>query len=178
MSRATISLSTRDARELRDFLRPGCEGHASVYQAERWVAALDAALKPKKGVTAARKQARAKVELRREKFSKVRRAVEKRASGLCEACGAAFSDVDPGECDHAFGGANRRSLESVEGCWLIHGRSCHRLKTANDPSALHWLCLFREHATRYGYFAMAREAEKRIDATYLLAAASKCEVAP
>lgn len=94
--------------------------------------------------------------------SDIRLQVAARAGALCEACLLEFTPSNPGEWDHVLGGIGRRvQQQSVMSTWLIHA-TCHRERTANRPSSRHWWEIFRAHALRHGYDAMAREAEKHL----------------
>ncbi len=50
--------------------------------------------------------------------------------------------------DHFLG--RSKAPQSVANCWAIRC-DCHEAKTANRPSAAHWLKRFGEHCKRYGY---------------------------
>lgn len=172
------SVPPRVIKEVRDYLAAHTPSQRDVADVNHWIQLLGGALLPKRSAKPARERRETKAELRREKFSRVRKAAEKRAGGRCEACGNEFSDSDPSEADHIFGGlGRRRALEAVETVWLIHGRSCHRLKTANDPSALHWLCLQRDWADRHGYRFTSKTLNDRVERLYLQAALAS-EVMP
>lgn len=105
------------------------------------------------------KQAKAKKKRsRRDETREIYEAVAKRADGRCEACSREFSPLDPPEMDHQLG--KKHARQSVENCWLIHGRSCHRMKHAADPSRLVWLKRIAAHARTFGH----RETLFRVEA--------------
>lgn len=156
------SLSPRVLRDLRDYFRSSPIDLPRSLR-ERWVAALEAALAPKKSAAPAKKRRAEKKATHREEMGDIRRHVLERAKGRCEFCGVTTASL---EVDHMFGGANRRTLQSVFTCWALC-RFCHLQKTANTPNAAHWLRVFREHCRRHqdaeGYVVAAGLAEARLD---------------
>lgn len=163
MTRATISMSTKDARELRVFLSPDRPREVSIYQVNRWLDAIDAALKPKRSAKPARKRREAKATAHREETGAIREQVMARAGGICECgCGEDATPADPLEMDHALGGSGRRrSEQSAETCWSLKA-SHHRAKTRNLPSAAHWLGAFVDHCERHDFVRAAELARSRL----------------
>jgi nucleoside 2-deoxyribosyltransferase len=140
-------------------------------------AALDAALKPKRSTQASKPRREANAKARKEEWAAIREAVLKRADGKCESPGCGFElgmlqQPHPLEVDHFFGGTGRRrALQSVETCWALC-RRCHRLKTANEPSAAYWLEDFIPHCARYGYSTPKAMALGRLSGLQLQGRAS------
>jgi hypothetical protein len=82
---------------------------------------------------------------------RVAEAVIERAAGRCECCDRPFAgDEGRGRLtsDHMQGRARSESLET---CWALR-MDCHESKTANDPSAPHWLAKFALFAKRHSYW--------------------------
>lgn len=107
------------------------------------------ALKTKPFVKLSRSRAKTKKAETRSEWEQIRAKVLARAATCCEACGLC-SALTPLECDHMFGGANRRTLQSVFTVWALC-RNCHRSKTDNKPTAASWLGQFIEHCTHLAY---------------------------
>lgn len=137
-----------------------------VHPASPLLRALDAALAPasakKRAARNSARQSRAtRRSSKRDETSTIYQAVEQRADGRCEGCGAPFSSSDPPEMDHFFG--RGKVHQAVSNCWLLH-RSCHGRKTGNRPSATFWLTSFIVHAQKQGYAAEAKRAGDRLEA--------------
>lgn len=165
----SVRLSAKHARILVAYLR----GVRFEFRDVDAFNALQRAVEVKPAIRKRRKEKEAKRELKREKFSRLRKQVEARAAGFCECgCGASFWDGDPGEADHFFGKARAESLDTV---WLL-SRACHRAKTDNNPSAESWLVTFIRHCDRHGYSTAAWHAKARLDAIALLAERAEREV--
>lgn len=120
--------------------------HAEAH--ETLIDAVDAALKTKKFVKAARAPRRAKQEKKREAWKSIRAEVLERAGGACECgCGRSFEEYHV-EVDHMFGGSGRRvSLQSVYTCWALTSL-CHLRKTRNTFGAGEFLRAFARHCER------------------------------
>lgn len=159
MSAFVKDFSKKDARILLEAMEKEAHPWAVQEALRRLRFSAETSTKASRARSAAREVKQSKHELRVEKRSKVYVAVEKRAGGRCEMCGMEFSDADPPELDHQEG---RGRSESVETTWLLH-RSCHRLKTNNDPSAAHWLEKIVAHAERYVYRKTAARARARLE---------------
>lgn len=87
---------------------------------------------------------------------KLRAAVFKRARGICE-CGCEQA-LGEGRLDHVFG--RSKAPESLSNTWALRIQ-CDEAKTANRPSAAHWLMRFGEHAKRYGFTAELERARSK-----------------
>lgn len=152
---AAIKLSRKTASALLELLP---EDDLLSPTDRRFKVDLRAALKPKRSVKFARARKTAKKASKREETSNIYREVEQRADGLCEMCGDAFSPLDPPEMDHARG--KGRAPQSVENCWMLHGRSCHRRK--HNGLAVEWLTQYRLHAEYFGYSREMSWADGRL----------------
>ena len=73
----------------------------------------------------------------------IRNTCFERERHTCAACRAALAM----ELDHFRGKAR---AESVETCWALC-RPCHREKTDNKPSRIHWLTLYARHCAIHRY---------------------------
>lgn len=145
-----VSLSRRSAQVVESLLSTM---DALSPSEERARDEICAALSPRPRSSAVKKTAR-KNAAKAKDTKAIRAAVMERAGGRCEHCGWAFQPFNPGELDHFFG---RARAESVETCWALC-RDCHREKTQNDPSAVHWLESFAELAEGLGYTYSAARA--------------------
>lgn len=150
------TLSRRICQRLLDLVEAG-----TVAGRHELGSALRFALRSKPAKAASRERREKKRETRREKTASVRDAVIERAQGRCELLEVPESVHElaaigfPGcsgalQLDHFFGGARRRSAESVEHCWMLC-EAHHRAKTLNEPSASAWRVLFDLHRQAHGY---------------------------
>lgn len=147
----SVRIPLKIARDIRDIVAKA----NALYQTETTrhaLIALGDAMAPKKFVVAARKARRAKQQTRKEKTAAIYEQVAKRADGHCECCGEVFTENSfswSPQMDHFHSGANKRALESVEGCWLV-AALCHQLKGISKPSRRYWLKTFLAHSKRHG----------------------------
>lgn len=160
------ALSPKTLRDLRRYLcslaEPDPEGN-------RLIDAIEAALKPKRAVVAAGKVRAKQRRTRKAVVSAIRAKVVTRAGDFCE-CGCLHFTVSaygPGQMDHFHGGASRRALESVEGCWMLLPL-CHSAKTSSIPSRKYWLKKFLRHSAICGYRAEPqRKAQAELESLEL-----------
>jgi hypothetical protein len=117
------------------------------------IAAVNASLKPKRGVVKARRVRKVKTADKRNMTREIRAYVFGRASGNCE-CGCGRR-LDPGELDHFFG---RGRVETAHTCWAL-SHACHQAKTLNQPSRGQWLLAFAAHCRRHHYVGERERAE-------------------
>jgi hypothetical protein len=85
-----------------------------------------------------------------------------RAGDRCECgCGIPFGPFLSAErvMDHFAGRA--RIEDSLDSIWVLR-RDCDALKTANKPSAAHWLRLWLAHCEKHNYRASYERAFKRL----------------
>lgn len=153
------------SRPVLQQLRARLLGRATKLSTEALVAALDRALHLRRGVKEAREARRERHQESVAETRDVRVLVAARAGGHCECCGlslARFVGAWDGSMDHFFGGSARKSLESVETCWMLCW-ACERAKTRNHPNAEHWCLEFREHAVKYGYSTAIKLVDKSLD---------------
>jgi hypothetical protein len=155
------TLSKGLLRDLRSFLLDDDPVPKSTLV--RWAEEIDAAIgRGSRAKRLRRSRRREKAETRKDVSTEIRARVVERSGGKCEACLDPLTSANPGEWDHVLGGVGRRiQQQSVESTWFLHA-TCHRERTANQPSARHWWEIFRAHALRAGYAAMVREAEKHL----------------
>lgn len=127
--------------------------------------------KKKRAAERAKGQRQEQAQERAEKNAEtkgIRWAVFRRSKGRCEAdCGAIITWRKM-VMDHFFGKGKVR--QTTGNCWALC-RECDRLKTANEPSAEHWLERFIAHCQRNGLRAEEDKARARLGAAVLIARA-------
>lgn len=94
----------------------------------------------------------AKQKARGPARSETRRLCMARAKGHCECgCGTVFGAGEAtATMDHFFGCGEGRTKETAKTCWMLT-RKCHRKKTDERPSRVHWRDLYIAHCERCGY---------------------------
>lgn len=90
----------------------------------------------------------------------IRKAVFRRAQGVCEFCSRSLgADDERGHLDHFRGRA--KVPESVENCVALC-LQCDARKTANSPSAAYWVDKYERHCTLHGYAEEVAWAQTRL----------------
>jgi hypothetical protein len=163
-----VSISTRAARAAYVALDAKVDGGHGDADDIRARSEISSALSPKhisplKRLTSRKTEKRAKKATKRDETYSVRAQVAIRAQGVCECgCGRVFTDINGMEMDHFWG--RGKVKQSVTNCWAL-ALTCHREKTNNIPSRLHWLQKFQAHCEmRRGYQAEVIKVDKAIAA--------------
>lgn len=86
--------------------------------------------------------------MRRGETGRIRTAVLARAKNHCECGCGRWITYETMRLDHAFGRA--KVPQAVSNCWAL-AIPCDEQKTANKPSAAHWLQRFAWHCGKHGY---------------------------
>ena len=134
-------------REVREILREVAIDPATEVERAKEAARLCAELGPRRG---------GKTPAEREQTSAVYLAVEARAQGHCEACGAKFSHALRPKMDHWLGGSGRRKPEErVDTCWMLD-ELCERSRTHNRPTAAFWNQRFEIHCLKHAHREVRR----------------------
>ena len=158
---STVRLSRKNAQAVAAHLQKQPALYPALAGALRQLQDGLAPRRAKPIAIAARKAKAERVRAHQDETSAIYREVEKRADGKCEACGLPFSPADPPELDHQPG--RHRAPQTVQNCWLIHARTCHRVKTNPAGGARIHLERFITHAEKHGFHAEAERARARLE---------------
>lgn len=92
---------------------------------------------------------------------RIRVAIFKRSDNRCECGCRRWVTFESGRMDHFFLRAKVPQAES--NCWFLH-RDCDEERTRpTKTDRAHWLRLFINHATKYGYTAEAQLADTKLE---------------
>jgi hypothetical protein len=155
---AMKSLSPKALRGIRDVLLDANLDDPDP-EVSGFIAAIDSALSPRRGVAKKRQQKRAARKTKNIATAHIRAEVFARAENQCEA------HLPGGRCrgpaahlDHFWGRA--KAPQTIFNCWALCV-ICDREKTHNRPDADFWVVSFSDHCQGHGYESEYRRCESK-----------------